>query len=127
LSPRTARRWNRRARDPMKGVVAIAVLLFTQIAGAQSLVGAWNSSEPLLESVKFTLTFSDTEYRVDCTLGETLGNYSIQGDKIYFTPTKIGIDAGSAGKNDTWSYELIDNDSFYMSSGPIKIKLFRIP
>ena len=76
---------------------------------------------------KFSLTFREVEYEVDCSLGQTIGIYSITDDTINFTPTKVGISSGDIGKNDTWQYTFVDDESFYLSSGPIKVRLFRKP
>ena len=109
----------------MKSSLVIALLLISQIAHSQSFLGAWHSTDALLISLKFSLTFYETEYQVDCTLGQTIGTYDIQDDKIHFTPTKIGIDSGEAGKRNVWTYERIDDDSFNLTSGPIKVKFVR--
>jgi hypothetical protein len=114
-------------RRGMRGIIGITLLLVSPLVHAQYLLGTWHSNEPLLISVKFSLQFRESEYQVDCTLGQTIGTYDARGDTIYFTPTKIGIDSGSVGKNDVWRYERIDENSFYLSSGWIRVKLMRIP
>ena len=83
------------------------------------------SDEPILVHVKFSLTFTDSEYTVDCTLGQTTGTYVASEQKIDFTPLKVGISSGDVGKSDTWSYRFSDPDSFTLASGPISVKLFR--
>jgi len=93
---------------------------------AQSLVGTWVSKESVLVSLKFSLTFYEHDYLISDSLGQTIGTYYCTSDKIYFTPTKVGIKGGDIGKNDTWDYSFIDEDSFYMSSGSIKVKLVRV-
>lgn len=103
------------------------LLLLASGLSAQSVVGTWVSTEPILMNFKFSLTFREEEYEVDCSLGQTIGTYSITDDTINFTPTKIGISSGDIGKNDTWQYNFVDDESFDLSSGPIKVRLFRKP
>lgn len=110
-----------------RGVWISLLLLAATALQAQSLLGTWVSAEPILVTFKFSLTFRESEYQVDCTLGQTIGTYTVTGDTINFTPTKIGIDSGDIGKNDTWQYSFIDEDSFFLSSGPVKVRLFRKP
>lgn len=102
-------------------------LLFAVSLSAQSLVGSWVSNEPLLHDLKFILTFRETDYQIDCSLGQTIGTWWATSYTIYFTPTKIGINSGDVGKNDTWQYSFVNDDTFSLSSGPIKVKLFRKP
>jgi hypothetical protein len=106
---------------------AFLFLLAATALSAQSLLGTWVSTEPILVNLKFSLTFHDDDYEVDCSLGQTIGTYTVTKDKIFFTPTKIGINSGDIGKNDIWDYSFVDNESFYLSSGPIKLRLFRRP
>ncbi len=75
--------------------------------------------------MNFSLTFNDSDYLVDCTLGQTTGTYIASEEKIFFTPVKVGINGGDVGKSDTWSYRFINADSFTLTSGPISVKLFR--
>jgi len=110
-----------------RGIWISLLLLVATGLQAQSLLGTWVSTEPILVTFKFSLTFREDEYQVDCSLGQTIGTYTVTGDTINFTPTKIGIDSGDIGKDDTWRYSFIDDDSFYLSSGPVKVKLFRKP
>ena len=93
--------------------------------GAQSLFGTWASTEPILVNIKFSLTFSEEGYLIDCTLGQTIGTFIQAADKIYFTPTKVGINSGDIGKNDIWMFRFTDADTFTLSSGPISVRLFR--
>jgi hypothetical protein len=109
----------------MRKVVLALYLLAAVGLGAQSLLGTWVSTEPILVNLKFSLTFSEDGYLIDCTLGQTIGTYVQSTEKIYFTPTKIGINAGDVGKNDTWNYHFIDADTFTLSSGAISVRLFR--
>jgi hypothetical protein len=115
----------------MKAIVAALVLLTplvlrsAPVLAAQSLVGTWVSPEPILLNVKFSLTFYEAEYMVDCTLGQTIGTYTASEDRIFFTPTKIGINAGDLGKSDTWSYKFSDADSFLLSTTAISVRLVR--
>jgi hypothetical protein len=111
-------------------VVALAlltplVLRAPPVLTAQSLIGTWVSTEPILLNLKFSLTFQETEYLVDCTLGQTIGTYTASADRIFFTPVTIGINAGDVGKSDTWSYRFMDTDSFTLTSGAISVRLFR--
>ena len=103
------------------------LLLIAGSLSAQSLVGNWISTEPLLHDLKFILTFREADYEIDCSLGQTIGTWWATSDTIYFTPTKIGINSGDVGKNDTWQYSFINEESFYLSSGPIKVRLYRKP
>lgn len=109
----------------MKTIVLGCFLLVAAGLGAQSLVGTWVSTEPILVNIKFSLTFSAEGYLIDCTLGQTIGTYFQTTDKIYFTPTKVGINSGDIGKNDIWTYLFMDADTFTLSSGPISVRLFR--
>jgi hypothetical protein len=112
---------------PRWRTLAAALLLLAAHAHAQSLLGTWVSDEPILVNFKFSITFNQDEYIVDCTLGQTIGKYSVTTDTIYFTPTKVGINSGDVGKNDTWQYSFVNDASFDLSSGPIKVRLFRKP
>ena len=105
-------------------LVAVA-LRAPAVLTAQALIGTWVSLEPILVNVKFSLTFYETEYVVDCTLGETIGTYTASEDKIFFTPTKVGINAGDLGKSDTWSYRFSDADSFILSTTAIAVRMVR--
>jgi hypothetical protein len=109
----------------MRKIVIGLYMLAAIGLGAQSLLGTWVSTEPILVNIKFSLTFSEEGYLIDCTLGQTIGTYFQTTDKIYFTPTKVGINSGDVGKNDTWSYHFIDADTFTLSSGAISVRLFR--
>lgn len=93
--------------------------------GPASLIGTWISREPILVNVKFSLTFDNGDYEVDCTLGQTTGVYMATDEWIYFTPLKIGINSGDVGKSDTWSYRFLDPDTMQLASGPISVRLFR--
>ncbi len=90
-----------------------------------SLFGTWYSTENILVHIKFSLTFTESEYVVDCTLGQTVGTWVASTDHIFFTPVKIGINAGDVGKSDTWTYRFVNEDSFVLASGPISVQLFR--
>ncbi len=92
---------------------------------SQSLVGTWVSTEHSLVSLRFSLTFYEKDYLINTSFGQTIGTYYCTTDKIYFSPTKAGINGGDIGKNDTWSYRFADEDSFSMSSGIITIRLVR--
>jgi hypothetical protein len=92
---------------------------------ASALVGTWVSIEPILVNLKFSLTFTGTDYLVDCTLGQTTGVYTASEEKIFFTPLKVGINSGDVGKSNTWSYRFLDADSFQLTSGAISVRLFR--
>jgi len=92
---------------------------------APSLVGTWFSTEPILVNFKFSLTFRESEYQVDCSLGQTLGLWYATATQIYFTPTKVGINSGDVGKANIWDYRFVDEDAFQLSSGPISVRLFR--
>ena len=106
--------------------IAIACLLLAAAGlSAQSLDGTWVSTEPILLNLKFSLAFSETDYIIDCTLGQTIGTYYATTDKIHFTPTKVGINSGDVGKADTWDYHFIDADTFTLSSGAVSVRLFR--
>ena len=94
---------------------------------AQSLVGTWVSREPVLVSLRFSLTFYQNDYLINYSLGQTFGLYQATTDKIHFTPTKVGINGGNIGKTEIWDYKFIDKDSFSLSSDAIKIKLVRSP
>ena len=107
--------------------VALLSALSSASLSAQSLVGTWVSTEPVLASLRFSLTFYEKDYLINYSLGQTSGLYQATTDKVYFTPTKVGINGGSIGKNDIWDYKFIDEDSFYLSSGAIRIKLVRSP
>ncbi len=118
---------------------AAALLLLTVRLGAQSapgvdqpatpqgpsLVGTWVSTEPILVNFKFSLTFRESEYLVDCSLGQTLGLWYATPTQIHFTPTKVGISSGDVGKANIWDYRFVDEDAFQLSSGPISVRLFR--
>ena len=110
-------------------VELFSFFLFFAAAGlsAQSLVGTWVPTEPILVNIKLSLTFTDSGYQVDCSLGETVGVYSVTNEKIYFKPTHIGISSGEAGKNEIWDYNFVDDQSFYLRSGPIKVRFLRQP
>jgi hypothetical protein len=121
----------------MNAFRAIRVLLAAGLLGlpaglpAQSedssmaLVGTWVSVEPILVNLKFSLTFTGVDYRVDCTLGQTTGIYTASEEKIFFTPLKVGINSGDVGKSNTWSYRFVDADSFQLTSGAISVRLYR--
>jgi hypothetical protein len=111
-----------------QGVRAVALgcfLLAAAVLSAQSLIGTWISPEPILMNLKFSLTFSEEEYLIDCTLGQTIGTWRQVANKIYFTPTSVGINSGDIGKSDTWDYSFTDSDSFNMSSGAISVRMTR--
>ena len=117
-------------KEPWVALLLLAAFLLAPPAlmaqeDAPSLQGTWVSDEPILVHVKFSLTFSDSDYLVDCTLGQTIGTYVASDQKIDFTPVKVGISTGDVGKSDTWSYRFMDADSFTLASGPISVKLFR--
>jgi hypothetical protein len=109
----------------MRKIALGCFLLVAAGLGAQALVGTWVSTEPILVNIKFSLTFSEREYLIDCTLGQTVGTYLQTTDKIYFTPTKIGINSGDIGKNDIWTFRFTDSDTFTLSSGALSVRLFR--
>jgi len=109
----------------MRKIILCCFLLVAAGLGAQELVGTWVSTEPILVNIKFSLTFSGQEYVIDCTLGQTIGTYFQTTDKIYFTPTKVGINSGDIGKSNIWTFHFIDEDTFTLSSGAISVRLFR--
>jgi len=94
-------------------------------AEGPSLVGTWVSTEPILLNLKFALTFRESEYQVDCTLGQTLGLWYATPTQIHFTPTHVGINSGDVGKANVWDYRFVDDNAFQLSSGPISVRLFR--
>jgi hypothetical protein len=104
--------------------VCLLLLLAGRLA-AQSLVGTWVSTEPILVNVHFSLTFGDAEYLIDCTLGQTLGTWYSTDTQIHFTPTRVGINSGDVGKNDIWNYRFLNEDAFQLTSGPISVHLTR--
>jgi hypothetical protein len=112
-------------RQGVRATVLGCFLLVAAGLTAQSLIGTWISPEPILLNLKFSLTFSEEEYLIDCTLGQTIGTWRQTPDKIYFTPTKVGINSGDIGKSDTWDYSFTDADSFNMSSGAISVRMTR--
>ncbi len=114
-------------RAPVRSFCTSLLLLLAAGLSAQSLQGTWVSTEPILVNIKFSITFSEVDYEINCSLGQTIGTYITTADTIYFTPTKIGINSGDVGKNDTWQYSFVDDESFYLGSGPIKVRLFRKP
>jgi hypothetical protein len=109
----------------MRTIIVGCFLLVAAGLAAQTLVGTWVSPEPILVNLKFSLTFSEGDYLIDCTLGQTIGTYYRTTDKIYFTPTKVGINSGDIGKSDTWDYHFTDADTFNLSSGAIAVRLTR--
>jgi hypothetical protein len=109
----------------VRAIAVLCALLVAAGISAQSLVGTWVSTEPILVNLKFSLTFSEEDYLIDCTLGQTIGNWYQTSDRIHFTPTKVGINAGDVGKSDVWDYRFIDNDTFALSSGALSLRLFR--
>jgi len=109
----------------------VLCLLFLSVfssacVSAQSLVGTWESTEQTLVSLKFSLTFYEKDYLIDTSFGQTIGTYYCTADKIYFSPTKAGINGGDIGRNDVWGYRFLDEDSFSMNSGVITIRLVRV-
>ena len=123
----------------MRPFLAAALLLVSTVLAAQDststdatpdqpLVGTWVSTEPILENLKFSLTFLPSDYRIDCTLGQTLGTWYSSETQIYFTPTQVGISAskvGNVGSSDIWNYKFMGEDEFQLSSGPISVCLLR--
>ena len=109
----------------MRLLVACCLLLAPGLLGAQSLVGTWVSSEPILVNLKFSLTFHESDYEIDCTLGRTLGLWYSTEKQIHFTPTQVGINSGDVGKSNIWDYRFVNGDSFHLSSGPISVLLTR--
>ncbi len=110
----------------MRFAAALAALLLLSVhLPAQSLVGTWVSTEPILVDLKFSLTFGETDYKVDCSLGQTLGLWYATETQIHFTPTKVGINSGDVGKANVWDYRFSGEDTFQLSSGPISVRLFR--
>ena len=109
----------------MKVFLVGCALLVAAGISAQSLVGTWVSPEPILMNIKFSLTFSDEDYIIDCTLGQTIGTWYQTSNQIHFSPTKIGINAGDVGKSDVWDYRFTDDDTFTMRSGAIEVRMTR--
>jgi 5-keto 4-deoxyuronate isomerase len=67
-------------------------------------------------------------YKIDCIFGKTLGTYTVEGDKIFFTPTNVGIinlKAKDMGNIDIYSYKLLDDDALYLSGGKYSVTLIR--
>ena len=110
----------------MRFPAALAVLLLlSEHLPAQSLVGTWVSPEPILVNLKFSLTFSEADYQIDCSLGQTLGTWYATSTQIHFTPTHVGINSGDVGKANIWDYRFSGEDSFQLSSGPISVRMVR--
>jgi len=109
----------------MRFLVGCCFLLVSGWLGAQSLVGTWVSPEPILVNLKFSLTFHDSDYEIDCSLGQTLGTWYSTDTQIHFTPTYVGINSGDVGKSNIWDYRFLDDDAFQLSSGPISVRLTR--
>jgi len=101
------------------------MLLVSGWLTAQSLVGTWVSTEPILVNLKFSLTFRESEYLVDCSLGQTLGTWYATPAQIHFTPTKVGINSGDVGTALIWDYRFANPDTFQLSAGWISVQLFR--
>ncbi|HET6451993.1 MAG TPA: hypothetical protein VFI08_11815 [Spirochaetia bacterium] len=106
-------------------LAAAPALAAEPASAAAGLVGTWVSTEPILMNLKFSLTFTDTGYEVDCTLGQTTGVYTASDAQIFFTPLKVGINSGDVGKSDTWTYRFWNPDSFQLTSGPVSVRLYR--
>ena len=106
------------------GLAACLTAAPTRLA-AQSLEGTWVSSEPILACVRFSLTFLRSEYRIDCSLGQTLGTWLSTDREVHFTPTMVGIRANVGGFN-VWSYTFMDQDTLRLSAGPVSVRLTRM-
>jgi hypothetical protein len=94
---------------------------------AQSLVGTWESDQPLLRMVHFRMTFnSDMTYRIETILGQTTGTYTFTEDAIDFAPIKSTISAGNVGKIQLYPYSFAGEDTFYLDENGTRIKLLRM-
>ena len=109
----------------MRFLVVGCLLLVSGWLGAQSLVGTWVSPEPILVNLHFSLTFQESDYEIDCTLGQTLGTWYATDTQIHFTPTHVGINSGDVGKSNIWHYKFANGDAFQLTSGPISVRLTR--
>jgi hypothetical protein len=119
-----------KVRTTLFALIASCLLAPAELAAlpetsTDPLIGTWVSTEPILVHIKFSLTFEGPEYRVDCTLGQTIGTWVASQDHIFFTPVKVGINSGDVGKSDTWAYRFVDPDTVPLSCGPISVQLFR--
>jgi hypothetical protein len=109
----------------MRVLVGCCLLLLSGWLSAQSLVGTWVSTEPILVNLHFSLTFRESEYEVDCSLGQTLGTWYPTDTQIHFTPTHVGINSGDVGSANIWDYKFVNGDTFQLSAGPISVRLYR--
>jgi len=109
----------------MRFLIMGCLLFVSGCLGAQSLVGTWVSPEPILVNLKFSLTFHESDYQIDCTLGQTLGTWYSTDTQIHFTPTHVGINSGDVGKANIWDYKFAGDDAFQLTSGPISVRLTR--
>ncbi len=107
-------------------VIIFLLFLLSQGIDAQSLVGTWESNHPLLRMVHFTLTFgSDMTYKIDCSLGQTTGTYTLTETTIHFTPLKSGISAGNVGSVQVYPYVFVDENTLSMDENGTRIELTR--
>ena len=104
--------------------LAVCLLAAPTVLAAPSLVGTWVSPEPILVYVQFGLTFFESEYRIECSLGQTLGTWFSADAQIHFTPTSVGINH-SVGKFDVWNYKFVDEDTLVLSTGFLAVRLTR--
>jgi hypothetical protein len=116
-------------RIVMRSVPAVCQLAMCLLAAptalpAQSLEGTWVSAEPILVCLRFSLTFLESQYRIDCSMGQTLGTWFSTDTQIHFTPTSVGIHH-RVGKFDVWNYVFVDTDTFLLSTGPLSVRLTR--
>jgi hypothetical protein len=109
----------------MRVLVGCCLLLVSGWLGAQPLVGTWVSTEPILVNLHFSLIFRESEYEVDCSLGQTLGTWYSTDSQIHFTPTHVGINSGDVGSANIWDYRFVNGDTFQLSAGPISVRLYR--
>jgi len=109
----------------MRYLTVGCLLLVSGCLAAQSLVGTWVSTEPILVNLKFSMTFGESDYQIDCSLGQTLGIWYSLDAQIHFTPTHVGINSGDVGKSNIWDYRFVDANTFWLSSGPISVRLTR--
>ncbi len=109
---------------PAACLLAACLMAAPTVLSAQSLVGNWASPEPILVLVRFSLTFLESEYRIECSLGQTLGTWFSTDTEIHFTPTSVGIN-NSVGKFDVWNYKFVDEDNLILSTGLLWVRLTR--
>lgn len=117
-------RWLRIFRRFLLACAAACLVVAPTVLPAQSLAGTWVSREPILVCIGFSLTLLQSEYRIDCSLGQTQGTWSSTDTQIHFTPTRAGI-KNSVGGFDVWNYAFVDEDTVVLSTGPWSARLTR--